>query len=128
MGQIKCKNSANEIVYLNWSDILAQTKRCIFDNSIYTLNTPVGAEWLLIEGDSIKIEVSDLRLLIDNLRNGGVSLDFKQIKVVPSRYLNDLQGYNSIVLYRGWFCRVDSCGGVILCSEQEAYDRGLLAK
>ena len=128
MATIKCKGCADELVYLEWQDILAHTKKCHFDGSIYALNTPVGAEWLLIEGDSIKIEVNDLRLLIDNLHQGGVSLNQKNIKVVPSRYLNDIQGYNSIVLYKGWFCRVDSCGNVVLCKEQEAYDKGLLVR
>ena len=114
---------------MEWSDILAQTYVSGWSGETYTEFVPVGANRVEANPDgTYTIEVNDLRVLIDNLRNGGVSLDFKQIKVVPSRYLRSLQGYNSIVLYRGWFCRVDSCGGVILCSEQEAYDRGLLVR
>ena len=114
---------------MEWKNILAKTMFLSWTQNTITEYTPQGADRIIVNRDgTYTIEVNDLRLLIDNLRNGGVSLDQKNIKVVPSRYLNDIQGYNSIVLYRGWFCRVDSCGGVILCKEQEAYDRGLLAR
>ena len=114
---------------MEWGAILAQTEVCEWDGTMHTKYVSVGANRVEVNPDgTYTIEVNDLRVLIDNLRNGGVSLDFRNIKAVPSRYLSALQGYNSIVLYRGWFCRVDSCGGVVLCTEQEAYDRGLLAR
>ena len=114
---------------MEWQDILAQTEFVAFNRRVYAKYTPVGADRLIINDDgTCTFTVVDLRVLIDNLRNGGVSLDFKNIKVEPAYSLCDIQGYNSIVLYKGWFCRVDSCGGAIICKEQEAYDRGLLVK
>ena len=115
--------------YMEWQDILAQTEFVAFNRRVYATYTPVGADRLIINDDgTCTLKVVDLRVLIDNLRNGGVSLDFTNIKVEPAYYLYDIQGYNSIILYKGWFSRVDSCGGAIICSEQEAYDRGLLAR
>ena len=114
---------------MEWSNILSQTYVSEWSGETYTEFVPVGANRVEVNLDgTYTIAVNDLRVLIDNLRNGGVSLNFSNIKVVPSCYLRALQGYNSIILYRGWFCRVDSCGNVILCTEQEAYDRGLLVR
>ena len=126
---IKCYERGDEYITMEWSEVLSQTVVSEWSGKVHTLYIPAGANRVEVNPDgTYTIEVNDLRVLIDNLRNGGVSLDFKQIKVVPSRYLSALQGYNSIILYRGWYCRVDSCGGVILCKEQVAYDKGLLAK
>ena len=112
---------------MEWQDILAQTEFVAFNRRVYAKYTPVGADNILVNSDgTYTISVVDLRVLLDNLRDSGES--FKNIKLVPAHYLNDIQGYNSIVLYRGWFCRVDSCGSAIICTEQEAYDRGLLAR
>ena len=125
---IKVSKSCEESE-MNWQDILAQTEVSTFNHRVYAKYTPVGADRLIINDDgTCTLKVVDLRVLIDNLANGGVSLNFKNIKVEPAHYLCDIQGYNSIVLYRGWFSRVDSCGNAILCREQVAYDRGLLAK
>ena len=116
-----------ETHYMGWKDILAQTYVSEWNGKTYTEYVPAGANRVVINSDgTCTIEVNDLRVLIDNLRNGGVDLGFKSIKVVPSRYLNEIQGYGSIILYRGWYCRVDSCGGVVICSEQEAYKRGYI--
>lgn len=112
---------------MEWQDILAQTEFVTFNRRVYAKYTPVGAYCLIINDDgTYTFKVVDLRVLIDNLRNGGVNT--AKLNLKASRYLNDIQGYNSIVLYKGWFCRVDSCGNVILCKEQDAYDRGLLVK
>lgn len=112
---------------MEWRDVISQTHLCEWNGRTYTDYVPVGADNILVNPNgTYTIRVVDLRKLIDNLRNGGVDLSFKSIKVEPAHYLNEIQGYNSIVLYRGWYCRVNSCGGVVLCSEQEAYDRRLL--
>ena len=114
-------------VYLDWENILSQTTLYDWNGLTYTTCIPAGARDILIKDDgSFVINVIDLRLLLDNLSNGGVNISKLNLKA--SRYLNDIQGYNSIVVYKGWFCRVDSCGRVILCTEQEAYDRGLLVR
>ena len=125
---IRAKKNCEEF-NMEWEEIISQTHVSEWSGRVYTEFVPVGANRVEVNPDgTYTIEVNDLRLLIDNLHNGGVNLGFKQIKVVPSRYLSELQGYNSIVLYRGWFCNVDSCGRVTLCTEQVAYDKGLLAK
>ena len=124
---IKCHKNSEEYITMEWSDVLSQTVVSEWSSKVYTEYTPVGADNILVNPDgTYTISVVDLRVLLDNLRGSGES--FKNIKLVPAHYLNDVQGYNSIVLYRGWFCRVDSCGRVILCTEQVAYDKGLLAK
>lgn len=124
---IKCYKSCDEYITMEWSDVLSQTVVSEWSGRVYTKYIPAGASAILVnENGTYTIEVTDLRMLLDNLRGSGES--FKNIKLVPSMYLNEIQGYNSIILYRGWFCRVDSCGGVILCKEQVAYDKGLLAK
>ena len=116
-----------EASYMEWKDVLTLTYVRRMSGKVYTEYTPVGADNILVNPDgTYTISVVDLRVLLDNLRDSGES--FEKIKLVPAHYLDDVQGYNSIVLYRGWFCRVDSCGIVILCTEQEAYDRGLLAR
>ena len=113
--------------YMEWQDVLKLTYVREMSGKVYTEYTPVGADSILVNPDgTYTISVVDLRVLLDTLRDSGES--FQKIKLVPAHYLDDVQGYNSIVLYRGWFCRVDSCGNVILCTEQEAYDRGLLAR
>ena len=125
---IKCY-SCDEYITMEWADIVSQTVVSGWSGKVYTKYTPAGADSIVVNIDgTYTINVIDLRVLIDNLSNGGVSLNFKNIKVEPAYYLGDIQGYNSIILYKGWFCRVDSCGRVILCTEQVAYDKGLLAK
>lgn len=120
-------NYNDEFIFLEWADVLSKIYTSEWNGLMYTKYVPVGAKEILIKDDgSLIIKVNDLRLLLDNLSNGGVNI--AKLNLKASRYLNDIQGYNSIILYKGWFCRVDSCGGVILCKEQEAYDRGLLAK
>ena len=112
---------------MEWAELLSQTHVSEWSGRVYTLYIPAGANRVEVNPDgTYTIEVTDLRALLDNLRGNGIS--FNNIKLVPSMYLNEVQGYNSIILYRGWYCRVDSCGGVILCKEQVAYDKGLLAK
>ena len=122
---IIARKNCDEFV-MSLEDILQNIVTNVWDGRQYSEYTPLGASRLWIDGKTLTFEVENLRDLIDNLRNGGVNI--YKINLIPCKYLNDLQGYNSIVLYRGWFCRVDSCGGVILCKEQEAYDRGLLVR
>ena len=134
MAKIKCyayldQDSYDEspYLYLTWQNILSQTTLSDWSGLTYTNYVPAGATDILVNDDgSCIIKVIDLRVLLDNLANGGV--DTSKLNLKASRYINDVQGYNSIVLYKGWFSRVDSCGNFILCKEQEAYDRGLLAK
>lgn len=124
---VKCYISYDEYSTMEWSDLLNQTVVNEWNGQVHTKYVPAGADRVIVnQNGTYTIEVTDLRLLLDNLKGCGES--FKNIKLVPSIYLNSIQGYNSIILYRGWFCRVDSCGRVILCTEQVAYDKGLLAK
>ena len=123
---IRVRKNCDELI-MEWRDIIAQTRVSGWNGKTYTEYVPAGADNILINPDgTCIIRVVDLRVLIDNLRNGGVDLSFEKIKVEPAHYLNEIQGFNSIVLYRGWYCRVDSCGGVVLCTEQEAYKRGYI--
>ena len=118
---IKCYKSCDEYITMEWSDVLSQTVVSEWSGRVYTKYIPAGASAILVnDNGTYTIEVTD------NLKGSGES--FSKVKLVPSIYLNEIQGYNSIILYRGWFCRVDSCGRVILCTEQVAYDKGLLAK
>ena len=124
---VKCYKSYDEYIAMEWSELLSQTVINEWNGQMHTLYVPAGADRVIVnQNGTYTIEVNDLRMLLDNLHSNGISL--KNIRLVPSLYLNSIQGYNSIILYRGWFCRVDSCGRVILCTEQVAYDKGLLAK
>ena len=124
---IRVRKNCDEYITMEWSDVLSQTVVSEWSGRVYTKYIPAGASAILVnDNGTYTIEVTDLRMLLDNLKGSGES--FSKVKLVPSIYLNEIQGYNSIILYKGWFSRVDSCGRVILCTDQVAYDKGLLAK